>query len=81
MPDRRYNTLAAKVQWASEDIEILKSHWQAVTRSLEAISFKLFLAEAHVLAHTRGSRQIRQVHQVKKGKKWEHRYKSYYKGY
>ena len=71
-PERKYFALANKVRRASHDMDELKKHWKDITQRMEAIQFQLFLAEAHVLTHTKFRDRKRERHS-----KWQNRHWNY----
>ena len=71
-PDMEYFKLAARVRCTSKDLADFKRHWNELTQQLEAVRFKLFLAEAHALMHTKNSKTRSERHS-----QWQKRYKHY----
>lgn len=69
-PSQKYFGLAANVRQASEEIKHFKNKWDELEKSLEAVRFQLFLAEAHVLMHMKDKKTKRERH-----KEWQKRYK------
>jgi len=77
IPDnQKYFALGMRVRKASEEVAELKKRWDELTEQLEAIRFKLFLAEGHILMHTKDKKTKRERY-----RKWHGNYRSYRKGY
>lgn len=70
-PSQKYFGLAANVRRASEEIKHFKNKWDELEKSLEAVRFQLFLAEAHVVMHTKDKKTKRERH-----KEWQKRYRT-----
>lgn len=52
IPDnQKYFALGTRVRKASEEIAELKKRWDELTERLDALKFKSFLAEGHILMH------------------------------
>lgn len=49
VPERKYYDLADKVRCAKRGMEDIEKQWIDITRSIEAVQFQLFLAQAHIL--------------------------------
>lgn len=61
IPDnQKYFALGMRVRKASEEVAELKKRWDELTEQLEAIRFKLFLAEGHILMHTKDKKTKRE---------------------
>lgn len=77
IPDnQKYFALGMRVRKASEEVAELKKRWDGLTEQLDAIRFTLFLAEGHILMHTKDRKTERERYE-----KWHGNYRSYQKGY
>lgn len=74
--NQKYFALSVRVKKASEEVAELKKRWDDLTELVEAIRFKLFLAEGHILMHTKNSKTKRERY-----KKWHGNYRNCRKGY
>ena len=71
-PDMQYFKLAARLKHTCSEISDFRRHWNELTQDLEAVCFKLFLAEAHVLMHTKDSKTRSERHS-----QWQKKYRNY----
>ena len=52
VPERKYYDLAKKVRCVRGKMEDIEKQWTDITRSIEAVQFQLFLAQAHKKTRT-----------------------------